>query len=423
MVVERGADVADVAGDGVIDGSGIDGAGSVVDGLVALAGQLAETDLDGLGAEELDRLVVGAVVAHQRVLAQVCRLVDRWDKVGVWLADGSRSAGHRLARDVHASPRTMKRLVRLAGAAAHMPRVFAAWAAGELSLDHVDLFAEARGNGREALFAECEAELVGEVRPLRFDQAVKLVAYWKVRADALLHPDGSPPVVDPWARWSTTFDAVVHVDALLDPVGGAMVVEALRRIERELWRGDQRQGLRRPQCERNAAALVEMAVRASATPGGGRRPEPLVVVLLGQESFGGLCELSNGHVISPGSLVPHLDALQVQSLVFDGADRAVRGSPSRAFTGMLRRVVQARDRHCQHTSGCDEAIVGCDVDHVVAWVDGGVTTQDNGRLLCEVHNRNARLRNPRPWPHDVDVGSNGDGADSRTNQPNAPPEP
>ena len=92
----------------------------------------------------------------------------------------------------------------------------------------------------------------------------------------------------------------------LDPIAGATVGEALRRIERDLYRADQRDGVTRTMSERLAAALVEMAVRSQTVPGKGRRPEPLVCILAGEATVEHLCELSTGTVIAPEVVVPHL---------------------------------------------------------------------------------------------------------------------
>ncbi len=63
---------------------------------------------------------------------------------------------------------------------------------------------------------------------------------------------------------------------------------------------------------------------------------------------------------------------------------------------MLRRAIQVRDRHCQHPSGCDEPITHCDVDHRVAYTDGGITAEANGNLECESHNRKSDLHGRQP---------------------------
>ena len=164
---------------------------------------------------------------------------------------------------------------------------------------------------------------------------------------------------------STTFDGTVTGDFTFDPIGGATVTEALRRIERDLYRADQRDGVVRTMSERMAAALVEMAVRSQTVPKDGRRPEPLVCILAGEATIEHLCELSTGLVIAPDLIVPHLGRSQVQTFIFDGADRVLAASPTRTFRGMLRRAIQVRDRHCQHPSGCDEPITHCDVNHTV----------------------------------------------------------
>ena len=83
--------------------------------------------------------------------------------------------------------------------------------------------------------------------------------------------------------------------------------------------------------------------------------------------------------------------------MFDTATHAVATSSQRTFTGALRGVIQARDRHCQHPSGCDEPIDRCDTDHTTPWAIGGETSQDNGRLLCRYHNR-IQPQHTRPPP-------------------------
>ena len=182
----------------------------------------------------------------------------------------------------------------------------------------------------------------------------------------------------------------------MDPIGGATFTEALRRIERELYRNDQRDGVIRTMRERMAAALVEMAIRATTVPKNGKRPEPLVCILAGEATIEHLCELSTGLVIAPDLVVPHLGRSQVQTFIFDGADRVIAASPTRTFRGMLRRAIQVRDRHCQHPSGCDEPITHCDVNHTVPYAEGGITDEAGGDLECESHNRHSDLHDARP---------------------------
>jgi len=202
-------------------------------------------------------------------------------------------------------------------------------------------------------------------------------------------------------------------DLRLDPLSGAIVAGQLRRIENELFAADwaeakQRFGehmtfttadLARTPAQRRADALVEMATRAGTAPVDGRRPEPLFSVLVGFESFAGrICEMADGTVVSPGSLVDWLDEAWIERVVFDGPSRVLDlGAATRLFTGATRRAIQLRDRECFHEM-CSEPAKRCEVDHIEPWSAGGRTIQRNGRMACGFHNRRRHRRRKRPPP-------------------------
>jgi hypothetical protein len=265
---------------------------------------------------------------------------------------------------------------------ASTPLVAAAFAAGELSADRVDRLLAAQ-SGRAVWFARDEGLLVTQAQALRFAEMCKALDDWRHRVDAEQNPDGPQPALVEPSLTLTPVDGGVIVSGELDPVGAKVVISALDAVAAELapaHPGLSVAGLR-------PVALIEMARRAMAVPNGARPARVVANEVLGFDAFAELCELSNGTVIRPGHLVPYVDALDVRSIVFDSATNAVATSKRRTFVGALRAVVEVRDRHCQHPSGCDEPIDGCDVDHIVAWSQGGVTSQDNGQLLCRYHNR------------------------------------
>jgi len=107
------------------------------------------------------------------------------------------------------------------------------------------------------------------------------------------------------------------LDALLDPVNGAIVDDTLTVIEQEMFEADWKEAkavhgddvslakLARTPAQRRADALVEMATRAATAPAGGRRPRPLFTVLVDYPTMTGrVCELADGTVITPGTLAP-----------------------------------------------------------------------------------------------------------------------
>jgi hypothetical protein len=138
---------------------------------------------------------------------------------------------------------------------------------------------------------------------------------------------------------------------------------------------------------------MEMAIRSRVAPADGKRPEPLFSVFVGFETFAGrICELANGTVITPGSLVPWLTRSWIERVVFDGPSRIIdMGARKRLFTGATRRAVQLRDRECFHDF-CEEPAEDCQVDHVIPHAAGGETTQANGRPACAFHNLDRHRR-------------------------------
>jgi hypothetical protein len=94
------------------------------------------------------------------------------------------------------------------------------------------------------------------------------------------------------------------------------------------------------------------------------------------------------------------DDTLIERVVFEGPNRITDLSTARSFRGTIRRVVEVKQRRCGHHS-CDVPGHRCQGDHIVAWADGGLTTQDNGQLRCGYHNR-WRYHHPDhdPGPHD-----------------------
>ncbi len=364
--------------------------------------EVLSVDLDEEIGDDDARLSAEVAALHRqcsRLAAMNARLIARWDARRVWADDGSRSASARLAHEAGLSTSTARVEVGRARRLRSMPETSEALANGAISTDHVDLLAKANRPWRGTQFDQHEPSLVDHCRKLRFDHARTAVHYWCQHADAeAAEVDGYRIDQGRSASIGVTLDGEVALHAVLDPVGGSAFEDELHRLEHGLYLDDRQSGCERTIRQRRADALVEMAYRSRTVPAGGLRPRPLVTILVGESSFERVCELAEGVVITPGQVVPHLAAAEIERIVFDGPDRVMGVSERRKFTGALRRAVEVRDRHCQHRCGCDERASRCDVDHIVPAGQGGITSQDNGRLLCSTHNRHPAKRNPRPPP-------------------------
>jgi hypothetical protein len=291
-----------------------------------------------------------------------------------------------------------------------MPAVEAAWLAGDIGEAHVVALMGARTAATSASFERDETLLVAQALELRYAQFVRCLAYWRQLAD----PDGADGDAEAQHRarrlhLSQSFGGAWSLDGLLDPVSGAIVADALRRIEDELFAADwadarARSGesvsvadLARTPPQRRADALVEMARRAGAVPAGARLPEPLFTVLVGYETFSGrICELADRSVVAPGALTRWLGEGWAERVVFEGPDRVVSvGVRRRIFSGATRRAIEVRDRECFDDS-CEVPATRCQIDPVQPWAAGGPTTEENGRVACGYHNRRRQQRRSPP---------------------------
>ncbi|HSM65302.1 MAG TPA: HNH endonuclease signature motif containing protein, partial [Ilumatobacteraceae bacterium] len=189
------------------------------------------------------------------------------------------------------------------------------------------------------------------------------------------------------------------------------LAEARARLGRDEVGPDE---LDRTPAQRRADALVAMAHRAATAPPEGRRPEPLVNIVIDQASFeselarlagadtpapdtidptGRVCRTLSGHHLHPGDAVAAAVIGHVRRVVVNAEGTVIDlGRKQRCFTGAARDAVLLN----QSTSGgiprcmwpgCDRAVRHLQIDHVERWSAGGPTDTDNGWPGCGFHNR------------------------------------
>lgn len=370
----------------------------MLEGLKAEIEELCGTDptalRDPATIVELNRLLARLDAVNTRATAA-------FDTAREWEASGSRTAAAWLRTSCRLPMATARRRVRLGRALRHLPAAEAAWLEGEICDSHVAALEAVRNNKTEEQFARDEKMLVDDARILNFSHFTTVLAYWAQHADPNGTDDKAKDNLERRnVQLSQSLDGMWFGDLVLDPITGEIVSNELRRLERELFEADwaearERLGdqagvgdLRRTPGQRRADALAEMARRSKTAPADGRRPEPLFTVLVGYETLAGrICEMADGTVISPGSLVDWLDRSWIERVVFDGPSRVMDvGIAQRLFTGATRRAIEVRDRQCFHEF-CEEPASRCQVDHIEPWSAGGPTTTKNGRLACGFHNR------------------------------------
>lgn len=364
-------------------------------------------DPDALTGDELSELLVDLQRETARLAAVRARVTSAWDARATWCLDGAKTGAAWLVHRCKVSVAAGKRELRVARQLRTMTATEAALAAGEITLDHVQVLARANRADTAELFARDEKILLDAARELTWWPFVAAVRYWEqLAAPDRVEDDAELKHERRRLHLSDTIDDMTVLDGLFDPIGGAVLRQRLEEIEHELFCADwdaakaehgnktTAANLARTPAQRRADALVEMARRSAAAPADGKAPRPLITVLVDFATLlGRVCELANGTVVTPGQLAGLLTDADIERIVFDGPGRVIEvGARTRLFTGGLRRAIEVRDRCCTHPY-CDTPGDRCEVDHIDPYANGGPTTQDNGRLHCGFHNR-LRQRTP-----------------------------
>ncbi|MDY7105070.1 MAG: DUF222 domain-containing protein [Actinomycetota bacterium] len=375
----------------------------------------AKTAADLVDAELGDAAVELAGL-RRRLESVEAGVVGRFDSSGQWALSGYRSAATWLADKCREYKPVAQRRVGLARKLRDLPAAAEAFAGGEITTVHVERIAKGRSKRRGPLVAEAEELLVGAARDLVYDDFVKAVEYFEQRTEPGEDPHPNPGQEERSCHSSKLLDGCGKVDATLDAIGFAAFDEALRRIEQELFEADWAacvaefgteaasvDKLWRTASQRRADALVEMAHRAETAPKDGKRPEPLVVVHIDEETFTeelkrqadapyehpaeGTSELHDGTVVHPANAVAAAVEGHVRRVVFRSPGVVINyGRAQRLFTGALRQLLSIRDRVCDGP-GCDIDARHSEADHVHDWNDGGHTDEANGRCRCRWHHR------------------------------------
>src|ERR1700722_7136452 len=267
---------------------------------------------------------------HARVESFLTQATAAFDVSGNWVTDGARTAAAWITQRCRLPKPQAKRIVRRGRFLRTLPLVGAAWARGDITGAQVDVMTALRGASTDEALDRDEELLTEQATRLTQKDFTSVAAYWKQRAD----PDGAED--DEEARRArrdvyleSSFEGMWLGRITLDPISGAIVSGELERLEKEMFESDwatakERLGrdplledLARTPGQRRADALVEMATRSMMAEPGARRPAVLLSVLVDYTTLRDrVCELANGTVVSPGSLLPYLTEALLERVVF-----------------------------------------------------------------------------------------------------------
>ena len=116
----------------------------------------------------------------------------------------------------------------------------------------------------------------------------------------------------------------------------------------------------------------------------------------------GVARLATGNAITAAEARRLACNTGILPVVLSGKSKPLDvGRKKRLHDPAMRTALALRDRRCR-ADGCDTPAAMTEAHHLKAWADGGVTSVDNGILLCGYHHH--RAHDPRYTTHRLPNG-------------------
>jgi hypothetical protein len=310
--------------------------------------------------------------------AGVALAAGRVEATRAWQGSGNRSAAHFVAQRCGSSVRSAVVALETAKRLESLPATEAALRSGTLSMAQANEIASTAGPRPDK-----EAELVAaagsqtlpalqdKCRAMRAEGTGGAEGYERVRQHRYLR------------HW-TDADGAFRLEARLCPDAGAKVLAALEVHQRRIFAHARRQGRRESYDAYAADALVALA------EGDGHGPRAVVharvdhsALVRGQVEEGEVCDIPGVGPIPVSVARELLDDGVLKVVVTKGVDVVAVAHGGRTVPAHVRSALETRDPKC--------VVPGCDVrdrleiDHLVAFAEGGPTTLENLARLCHRH--------------------------------------
>jgi hypothetical protein len=360
---------------------------------------------------------------RRAIAAEQAAIVREGERRGLHTVDGHRSMKQWITAQTNGPSGDAARLRRLAVAVGSHAEVGAALTDGLIGIAQADELARLASNPRVADdLAPFLPILLQHAEHLGFDDFRVVARRWEMLADL----DGAER--DDEASHERRTASIVDVDGSLQmrASGGRGMVTAevmgifRRYVEAEFAKDVAARSeefgpdapasfLPRTDAQRRYDALVELFRAAALAPADGVAPEPVVNVLVGQQTFERILarrrmglepdglrpedlmverlETSTGVPVAPDDVIAACLSGVVRRVVIDSASVVVdAGRKRRLFTGVARDLALLMWQRCGHL-GCTVPGDRCQVDHLDEWAaDGGATDQVNAGPRCRSHN-------------------------------------
>ncbi|HET9261303.1 MAG TPA: DUF222 domain-containing protein [Acidimicrobiia bacterium] len=266
------------------------------------------------------------------------------------------------------------------------PSAYFAWSDGRISSDQAaQLFQMA-----EALpdvYADAEEKLIEIVEPLSVRETTRALEYWRQAVDGPGDLDLESQMVRRGFSLSPTIKGMRRIDGWMTQLAGEALEAALSAHMPPPSPDDTRTTR-----QRRHDALEEMAnchlAHENEAQVGGERPQIQLLT-----DIDGLRGIAGGrHETMDTASIVDVETIRLVACdssvcrIIFGPDSEILdvGRKTRVWSVSQRRAIIARDRTCTW-KGCERPARWADIHHLDHWADGGITSVDQGVLLCRFH--------------------------------------
>ena len=265
----------------------------------------------------------------------------------------------------------------------------AAFRDGDLSESSAGLLVGARTAATADVFDRDEEMLVGWATTLPYADFKQVIDRWKTHAMPD-EADGDRQEAFDRRRLhiSPILDGVHAIDGLLDADGAGLVTKALRAMSSRTELDG------RTLAQSRADGLVAMAdfvlKHLEPAPGAKRARHKVIATATLDDMInahgGGVIDYDTTSVVTSIGRVRALACdCELHRLILGPDSRPIDyGRQQRTVPDHLFDLLVARDHGCRFP-GCTVPATGCDVHHLVHWLNGGETKLDNLALHCWYH--------------------------------------
>jgi hypothetical protein len=360
---------------------------SALPDLQALVGALRDAvhrlDPDYLSAEEATSLVRLFAEVERLGAAGRALMARQVERSGAWRSGGHRSAAHWMAEATGVPVGQAVGTLQTARALEHLPATEEAYRSGELSearIREVATAAVANPRAEGELLEAARTDTVSSLKE-RCRRAV---------AEAVIDETGSYERIrrGRYLRHWTDPDGAFRLQAKLTADDGARVLAGLEPHQSRIFHEARRAGRKEPSEAYAADALVAMA-----TPrGGDEHPGARAMVHVrvdaealrrGHVEGGEVSEIPGVGPIPVAAARRLLNDAIVKVIFTEGTDIKAVAHVGRTIPAKLRTALEERDPTCV-VPVCDVRM-GLEIDHIIPYAEGGLTTLANTARLCKWH--------------------------------------